>query len=253
MDKVRNRKGRIGQRVFTAICFIVLVYSGYELMKIFLDYYKNRQILADVQRIYNEQAVTAGAKEGEIRPQFSKLLPINPDIKGWITIDDTMIDYPILQAETNDFYLYRNYKRENSRAGSIFMDYRNDVTMYNHNTVIYGHSMKDGSMFNHLKKFLEKDFLNSHQTIYFDTLYHSYDAEIFAVYQTTTDFDYIQTDFDSDEEYLTLVQQMKEKSMFATDVELDADDPILTLSTCDFMLDPDKGRLVVHAKLLKRE
>lgn len=253
MGKARDKKGRIGQRLFTVLCLMVLVYSGYELTKIFLAYYKNRQVLADVQRIYNEQAVTEEAKEGEIRPQFGKLLQINPDIKGWITIDDTMIDYPILQAQTNDFYLYRNYKREDSHAGSIFMDYRNDITMYDHHTVIYGHSMKDGSMFNHLKKFLDKDFFKSHQMIYFDTLYSAYDAEVFAVYQTTTDFDYIQTDFDSDEEYLTLIKQMKDKSIYSTDVELGADDQVLTLSTCDYLLDPDKGRLVVHAKLLKRE
>ncbi|WP_373316066.1 class B sortase [Siminovitchia terrae] len=254
MGGKRQKKGRIGQKVFTILCLIVLVYSGYELANIFIGYYKNRQVLAEVQQLYyNEHsAEIEEVKEGEIRPQFNKLLQINPDMIGWITVDDTMVNYPILQADTNEYYLYRNYKKEDSRAGSIFMDYRNDVTAHDRNTIVYGHSMKDGSMFNQLKKFLDKDFFESHQTIYYDTLYGAYDAKVFAVYHTTTDFDYIQTEFDSDEEYAALLQKMMDESVHWTDVELQADDQILTLSTCDYLLDPDKGRFVVQAKLVPR-
>ena len=95
-------------------------------------------------------------------------------------------------------------------AGSIFMDYRIDIGSYNPNTILYGHRMKDGSMFDELNKFLDKDFFDNHKVVKFDTLYESYEAEIFAVYKTTTDFDYIQTDFTSDEDYGSLLHEIQE-------------------------------------------
>lgn len=242
-------------KLITVICLGVFIYSLYELSSIFMVYYHNHQILTEVQEIYKEheiELVDEGIEEGQIRQQFVELKEINTDIVGWITIDDTKINYPILQAEDNDYYLERNYEREDSMAGSIFMDYRNDVSAYNPNVILYGHRMKDNSMFNSLEKFLDEDFFNNHQTIYFDTMYESYHAEVFAAYSTTTDFDYIQTDFSSPEEYWLLLKEIREKSKFQSDISVTMDDQIITLSTCDYLLDPNKGRLVVHAKLVKR-
>src|SRR5699024_6233805 len=131
-------------RVITIASLGVFVYSAYALGSIFYDYYHNRQVLAEVQDVYEsieqpEEEVT----HGEFRSQFNDLHEINEDIIGWITINDTKINYPILQAEDNDYYLDRNYKHEDSPAGSIFMDYRNDVEQDNRNTIVYGHRMKD--------------------------------------------------------------------------------------------------------------
>lgn len=191
--------------------------------------------------------------EGEVREQFNELKEVNHDILGWITVDNTKINYPILQSEDNEYYLTRNYEREESIAGSVFMDYRNDITDYNSNIILYAHWMKDDSMFNGLDKFLDEDFFYNHEAIYFDTMYESYQAEVFSVYNTTTDFNYIQTEFDHQHEYGSLLTEIKQKSKYDTDIELGMEDQIITLSTCDYMLDPDKGRLVVHAKLIKRD
>ena len=133
------------------------------------------------------------------------------------------------------------------------MDYRIDISAHNPNTILYGHRMKDGSMFEELNKFLDKDFFDNHKVVKFDTLYESYDAEIFAVYKTTTDFDYIQTNFTSDEDYGLLLEEIRENSLYQSDIQINEDDQILTLSTCDYELDPREGRLVVHAKLVKKE
>src|SRR5699024_12222116 len=92
------------------------------------------------------------------------------------------------------------------------------------------------SMFQQLTKFLEQDFFEEHRTFQYDTLYESYEVEIFAVYHTLTDFNYIETDFPSDEAYEKLLNQIQEKSIFQTDIELSADDRIITLSTCDINL-----------------
>ncbi|HLR64803.1 MAG TPA: SrtB family sortase, partial [Pseudogracilibacillus sp.] len=104
------------------------------------------------------------------------------------------------------------------------------------------------SMFQHLTKFLDKDFYNEHKTFEFETLYNSYEAEVFAVYQTVTDFDYIRTDF-RDHSFNHYLNEVNETSMFDSDIEVTGDDQIITLSTCDYDLDPDEGRLVVQAKL----
>jgi sortase B len=167
-------------------------------------------------------------------------------------MDDTQINYPIVQAKDNDYYLFRNYKGEDMRAGSIFMDYRNDVKSQNRNTILYGHRMKDGSMFGSLKKMLDEDFFMSHRKLYYDTLFEGYDLEVFSVYTTTTDFYYIETDFSSDTEYTSFLEKIQEKSLYKTDTKVTESDQIVTLSTCDYALDPEAGRLVVHAKLVKR-
>ncbi|WP_077302336.1 class B sortase [Virgibacillus pantothenticus] len=241
--------------VVITICIGVFIYSAYELGSLGLDYYHNRQVLADVQDIYatHTNRSETSAKKGEIRKQFKELHKINSDIVGWLTIDKTKINYPILQADNNEHYLYRNYKEENSRAGSIFMDYRNNVASYNRNIILYGHNMKDGTMFHNLRKYTDKEFFTNHRNVLFDTMYDSYDAEVFSVYHTTTDFDYIQTDFATQNEYKQLVEEIQDKSIFKSDVKVNENDTIITLSTCDYTLDPDEGRFVVHAKISKQE
>lgn len=203
------------------------------------------------EMFYEEEDVITG---DSIRPGFLPLLEQNEDVVGWITIEGTKIDYPILQAEDNFHYLTRNFYHEESRAGSIYLDYRNDIRLEDErNVIVYGHRMKDGSMFQQLTKYLDKDFFDTHRTIQFDTLYESYEGEIFAVYNTLTEFNYIQTDFDNDAEFAELLTQFKNKSKFESDVEVTENDIILTLSTCDYQLDRDAGRLVVQAKLTKKE
>lgn len=252
--KKQPSKGRkIVSRVITTLSLAVFVYSVYALGSIFYDYYHNRQVLAEVQDIYEAIEVPEDLTYGEFRSQFHDLHKINEDIVGWITIKDTKIDYPILQAEDNDYYLNRNYKREDTPAGSIFMDYRNNVGESNRNTIIYGHRMKDGTMFNALTKYLEDDFFEDHKTVSYDTMYGSYDAEVFAAYYTTTEFDYIQTEFASDMDYAVFLDEVRGKSEINPDFDISPDDDIVTLSTCDYTLDPDEGRIVVHAKIVNKQ
>ena len=255
-EKTTSTMRKIVSRTITIGCVAVFIYSAYALFGIFMGYHQNRQVLADAQEIYyelsGEEKEEKELKEGEIRPQFTDLQSINTDIVGWVSIEDTKINYPILQATNNEEYLNQNYKGDHSIAGSVFMDYRLDITSNSPNMILYGHRMKDGTMFEGLTNFLDKDFFDNHQVIKFDTLYESYDAEIFSVYQTTTDFDYIQTEFTSDKEYSLLLDEIQQKSLYEKDIHLDRDDQIITLSTCDYKLNPNTGRLVVHAKLVKK-
>jgi sortase B len=263
---------KIAKRLASVAVTAVFFYSLFQLSGIFIDSYTNRNVMEEARQLYENAAAEAVAPDPDavlsqdrnvgpnavqavaatrVRSPFFELLQTNPDVVGWIRIDDTHIHYPILQSADNEFYLNRNYKREKVRAGSIFMDFRNDIGANQPNTVLYGHRMKDGSMFGDLKKFLNKDFYSSHRTFSYDTLYKSYRAEVFSAYYTTTDFNYIQTEFDSDDEYWSFLQNIQERSLYKNDTVLTAKDRILTLSTCDYTLDPVKGRLAVHAKLVE--
>src|SRR5699024_5620668 len=110
-----------------------------------MDYYNNRKMMSEVQDIYYEfdsVDTTQAAESNEIRSGFDELLKQNEDVVGWITIEDTQVDYPILHSSDNIEYLTENYYGNQSRAGSIFMDFRNDITSSDLNTIIYGQDRK---------------------------------------------------------------------------------------------------------------
>lgn len=247
-----KRGKRLWQRMLTIVCLGVFIYSGTAIGFELFGYYQNRQVLAKAQTMYGHEEERNEKREpGKIRSSFDELRKVNEDIVGWINMKDTMIQYPIVQSRDNAFYLTRNYLKNDTRAGSIFMDYRNDVLHESPNTVVYGHRMRDGSMFAGLTNYLKKDFFHEHRKFQYDTLYQSYEAEIFAVYETTVDFDYIQTDFQDLGEYAHYLQAVRKKSVYQTKTDVSTDDLILTLSTCDHVLAPKNGRLVVQAKLKK--
>ncbi|MED4162856.1 class B sortase [Halalkalibacterium halodurans] len=242
---------RIVHRSITLVCLGVFSYSLYQLAVIFIDYWQNDKVLSEIQQVYVYESIDQ-TNEGEIRESFDPLLAINEDIVGWITVNNTKIDYPILQADDNDYYLDRNYRHEHTRAGSIFMDFRNDIQANDPHTILYGHRMRDGSMFAQLAQFLEQDFVDHHEGFYYDTLYDRYDVEVFSAYVTTTDFYYIETEFPSKDDYKAFLNELKKRSVVQTNVEVREEDQIITLSTCDYRLDRDRGRLVVHGKLIPR-
>lgn len=258
MDKKqKNNSSKLLVKILTIICIGIFISAGYGLYDVLKDYYDNRKMLTNVQETYKNALAEEDSNQGgnsssdDIRAGFDELLEQNENVVGWLTVDGTNIDYPVLQAKDNIHYLDTNYDDDKSRAGSIFMDYRNDVESENKNTVIYGHRMKDGSMFKDLTKFLDEEFAKNHSKFQFDTLYDSYEAEVFAVYNTLTDFDYIETDFNDEGQFAHLVQDIQDESKFDFDVDVDEDNQIITLSTCDYDLDEQEGRLVVQAKLTK--
>lgn len=265
VEEMKAKKGRRILQKFTStfitvVCLLVFIYAAHGLIDAYLQYKKNDQIVKEVQEIYyqDREHLTASAEEGIdqgliIRSGFEELLKINEDVIGWITIEDTKIDYPIMQSENNTDYLRTSFYGDYLLAGSLFLDYRNDLTTNEErNLIVYGHRVKDGSMFEHLTNYLDEDFYKSHRTFSFDTLYASYEAEVFAVYNTMIDFNYIETDFVGDAEYEQFLKDIQAKSLYEADINPGVNDQILTLSTCEYTLHPDDSRLVVHAILRKK-
>ncbi len=187
------------------------------------------------------------------RSCFSDVLDENPDIVGRISIDALDITYLVTQADDNAHYLVTGYDGVETKSGTIFLDYRCDADAQplSGHYIIYGHNMKNGTMFHNLTAYKDADTFYDNRIIRFDTLYADYEWEIFSAYVTDTDFYFIDTEFEDDIAWCGFLDTIREKSMHETDTELCADDVILTLSTCSYEF--DDARFVVHARLIQPE
>jgi len=186
------------------------------------------------------------------REIFNVLKEKNKDVVGWIKVNNTAIEYPIVQAIDNDYYLRRDFNGKRNSLGWIFMDYRNNAKDLNKNTIVYGHtsSRKKDAMFSHLNRALEEEWSmnKANQIITFNTPYENMEWQIFSVYEINVTSDYLYTRFGDDAKFLEFANMLKDRSEIDYGVEIDKDDKILTLSTC---ANGGRRRLVAHAKLTK--
>lgn len=168
----------------------------------------------------------------------------NPDYVGWLTIEDTAIDYPVVRGTDNDFYLDHNFYREDDLLGAIFMDYRNIGMGQDKHSVIYGHYSKHGQMFKDLDLYLDEEFLASHLEFTLSDAFSKRTYKIFSVHHSYADPALIDLVFEGDE-FLTFTDSLIEQSLFPLETSVSADDQILTLVTCNYTV--DNGRLFIHA------
>ncbi|MBQ7003008.1 MAG: class B sortase [Oscillospiraceae bacterium] len=248
----------------------------------FWDNYQNAQLSDNLRDIYTQEVEEeTEPTEATISPDENyeyfaylngaeKLLEINPDVCGWLTIPGTQINYPVLQRkgqeDGNDYYLKRNINGENAHAGSIFMDFRNDfdyvvdhkrVAPNSTNLIIYGHNMHDYSMFGSLKHFInDAEYYGEHPIVELNSNYRRYKYKIFGMIivdiddETETKFDYWnQLNFDDEEAFYNYVNEVKRRTIRLNDVPVEYGDQLLTLSTCNSTF--SDGRLVIFARLLR--
>ena len=181
------------------------------------------------------------------KPQMLKDLQAkNPDTIAWIEIPGTSVDYPVMQADTNSYYLRRTFSRKYNITGSIFADYRNSPDFDDQNTVIYGHNMRDGSMFYDVSLFMNEDFYKDNRSIIITLDDRILEYTVFSIYETQKDYDYRSPELDSDlfEEKL---REFRRKSLIESDVPLSERSRILTLSTCSYSF--QDARIALHAVL----
>lgn len=202
-------------------------------------------------------------------PNVENLLAINPDVVGWLSIPGTNVSYPILQRrepDGNEFYLERNIKMQKAKAGSIFMDFRNNFDYVvdgkkelenSDNLVVYGHNMHDYSMFGSLKHYVNNIYYyGEHPIVELNSNYKKYKYKIFGFIivdiedETETKFDYWnQLDFDDERAFYDYVNEIKRRTIRLNDVDIKYGDELLTLSTCNSTF--SNGRLVVFARKLR--
>lgn len=189
----------------------------------------------------------------QVLPEFAQLYTMNNDLAGWIRIPGTNIDYPVMQTpDAPDYYLRRDFEKKKNTHGCIYAKEECDLA-WSDNVTIYGHYMRNGSMFAALGKYKKKDFWEQNKTILFDTLTQRQTYEIFAVFTTTASegkgfryHTFIQAD--SPQQYDDFVSQCKELSIYDTGITPQYGDRLITLSTCDS--GQTNGRLVVVARLV---
>lgn len=187
----------------------------------------------------------------QVLPEYAPVYELNSDLVGWIAIADTNINYPVVQSpDRTDYYLYRDFYGQDSTHGCIYVREACDVLTPSDNVVIYGHRMKDGSMFNNLLYYEKQSYYKAHRYIQFDNLQERHVYEIMAVFKTVataSGFDYHlfvnafdEADFDE------FVAQCKAMSLYDTGVSAAYGDKLITLSTCEYS--QDNGRMVLVAK-----
>lgn len=245
MTKEYKKSLHVIRAAIIIILFIIATYCVYYIVKPMIITYKNDNLNKNISKKYHQSI----EKNTNFKDRYSDLEKINPDIVGWLNISGTKVDYPVVRTNDNSFYLIHNFEKQPSNHGSIFMDFRNMGDLKTKNNIIYGHNMKDGSMFQQLMNFKDKSYFESHPIIEFDTLTEPIKWQIFSVYVTSTKFNYIRTEFNNDSDYEDFLKQLKSHSMYDTGVNVSKDDTILTLSTCSYEI--EDGRLAIEAKRIK--
>lgn len=183
-----------------------------------------------------------------INEDIASLLTINPDVVGWLKVNNTNIDYPVVQSYSNEFYLNHDIYSEEDYNGWVFMDYRNDIKELSDHLIIYAHNRYySGVMFGTLQNALRNNWYTNeeNQIIKFRSLYADYEFQIFSVYKIYKTNDYIATEFTNNNAKEIFFNKIKERSIYDFDVQVDKNSKVLTLSTC---ADND-NRIVVHAVL----
>lgn len=189
--------------------------------------------------------------------KYSYLYAVNQDLVGWVKIANTNLDVQVVQASDNNYYLNRDFYGKTSRYGCPYLDFKNDPRYLDDNTVIYGHHMTDGLMFSNLDKYKSLEGYKESPIIEYSTLYETYYFKVFAAFISNAKisddsgrfFNFIVTDFATDEKFIGFVDEVEKRSIFNTGVTIQPDDKLITLVTCSYEF--DSARLVVMGRLLR--
>ena len=194
----------------------------------------------------------------EVLEKYKNLLNNYKNLIGWVKIDDTNIDFPVMQTIDNEFYLTHDVDQKSDRNGSIFMDKDCDVLKPSTNLILYGHHMQSGRMFAQLERYEKKSFWEEHPYIQFDTIYEEGTWEVMYVFRSRVYsqgeivFKYYQfIDANGEQEFISNMEEMASMSLYDTGVTAEYGDQLLTLSTCDY--EETNGRFVVVAKKVAKE
>ena len=216
--------------IFLIIFSALFIFSSYKVFMYLKEYTKVKKEINYINEVIN--------KEDNF---MDSLKAMNSNVVSYIKIEGTNIDYPVVQTDNNDFYLKHTFDKSYSEYGWIFMDYRNEA-FNNQNTIIYGHAMKNKTMFGSIKDMFKTSWLDNYKheiKVYDGNKFVTY--KIFSIYETEAVNDYLHTSFTS-EEYKDFINTIIKKSYYDFNTEVNEDNKMITLSTCS----RQNKRLVVH-------
>lgn len=246
------------RKIIFLIAFVVLIGTMAYLVNYFVEGWLQQNQISSAAEVW-DAADSMEKNEDGIFIGFESLIEQNSDVKAWIKIDGTNINNPVYQTKNNSYYVDHDMNKQSSRYGALFIDKSAKIGRESNsqNVVIYGHHMKDGTMFGPLKNYTDISFYKKNPIIDFTTLYRDGDYKVFAVFITNTEeasdngnvFKYWDTSFATDESFLEFIDEAKKRSIIDTGVDVLGDDEIITLSTCTYEF--DDARLVVMARRVR--
>ena len=272
-----KKKKRIVYNLCLAVLICIFLGSAGYLAYYFLQSKKSedqfQKLEAMIDAPVNEEEIVYVATDGDAEPglefvnidgtrvqkSFASLYRENHDFIGWLSIEDTNIDYPVMQTpEEEEYYIHRDFYGEYSSAGTLFVDLESNVQKPSDNILIYGHNMKTGKMFHDLLKYENESFYKNHKYIQFDTIYEKGIYQVMYVFRSRVYredeivFKYYQfIDANGEQEFNSYMKEMAAMSFYDTGVTAEYGDQLLTLSTCDYQ--ETNGRFVVVAKKIAKE
>ncbi|WP_058830917.1 class B sortase [Paenibacillus polymyxa] len=255
------------KKVLIAVSFLVLVFSLANIARIFLWGYADQVKIEELAKVWEEQSDKGGgeaipsplitkANEPVMLPEFRELYERNPDIVGWLKINGTRIEYPVMQnPQDEQYYLDHDFDKKKSKLGLPFLDEHSRINGSDI-LLIHGHHMKNGWMFKDLMKYKQESFYKEHATFQFSTLYEKEEYEVVAVilsqvYRKSDDvFKYYQIEkVSTPVEFDSYVQNIQKLALYETGVTPRYGDKLIVLSTCEYST--ENGRLAVVARKLK--
>ncbi|MCH5257717.1 MAG: class B sortase [Lachnospiraceae bacterium] len=259
---MKSEKKALIIRVLLLIIIIVCI------VQIATSYYlsiknkKKQENIRDILEVEKFEQEVEGIQDDEsdkdMRQRYEELYSINSDLVGWLSIEGTDIDYPVVQHEDNEYYLSHDFYGNEDKYGCLFVKNFVSIDPLNTNVIIYGHSMKDGSMFGSLDEYKSERFYKQHPHISFDTLYDEGTYDVIAVFESQVYeddediFKYYQFyNANTEEEFSYFYDNVKKLSIYDTGVTAEYGDTFITLSTCSYHT--EEGRFVVVAKLNKKQ
>ena len=252
---VENEKKKYIAILLQLIFWLILIYSLIEIVKWYIHNKQNEEIMQEIssavtvvdtnETINKNETIKEVEKNYKI--DFNVLKQVNSDTVAFLKVNGTEIEYPIVKTTNNDFYLKHSFDKTYNAAGWIFCDYRNKFDKTDKNIVIYGHNRKNGTMFSSLRNILKKEWYNNPENLKIQLITENEEInyEVFSIYQIEKEIYYLQTEFYNDDEYLSFIKTLKDRSIKKFDVNLTPENQILTLSTC---ANDNNYRVVLHAK-----
>ena len=245
---MKNKIKKILILLFIVICFVGVVYYFY---KVFI-WNKSLNDNSTLKSEIDELVIIEDDEESnnKFNIDFESLKKKNNDTVAYIKVNNTKIDYVVVKGKDNDYYLHHNFNKKWNVAGWVFADYHNKFDESDKNIVIYGHNMKNGSMFGTLKTILNKKWYKNKKNniVNLVTENGEYSYQVFSIYSIDSEDYYINTKFKNNKEFDKFVKKIKSRSIYNYKVDVSGNDKILTLSSC---IGTKGKRVVLHAKLIE--
>ena len=243
---VRIRNGALN--VITVCLIGIILVSGYKIGKTLWDY----QVAKSAYTNISEKTAKVDPKQFTGVVDWKALKKVNPDVQGWLYQKGTVINYPVVQGTDNDTYLHTRFDKQWSGGGTLFVDYRMEKGFKGFNSIIYGHHMKDGSMFRSIRGYTkEEGYYDKHKTLELATPHGNYHLVVFSAFITkATDENTYKMTYDEAEKqaYIDRAWEQSELPITRDSVDVTKDDRLVTLSTCAY--DYEEARYIVMCKMV---